>query len=323
MKKISKLSAVLLATGMAITPVQAENWPEKPIKITSPWKVGAGASNYATRLLQKIVANSQLSKQPITIFNHSDPLPVTIEKFAKYKPDGYNFMVMHTAIMTLEATDNIYLSYKDFQPVVRLGQFCEFSAVSKKSGINSLEELLAKGKAEPNTLVHGANLGAINHAFGLLVERLNSGTKFRFVQTGGDAATHPELAINRVQVGGFSASAAKKFTLDANGKVDKNSPVKLLAYAGSERHPKLPHVPTFRELGYDFEFCVDMWYFAPKGTPRHAINGFANLVKKALAEKEMQQSLSDNALVGKYLAGQTLYDDLERQRRVIFSVLKK
>ena len=38
-------------------------------------------------------------------------------------------------------------------------------------------------------------------------------------------------------------------------------------------------MPTCKELGYDLKFCVSMWYFAPKGTPKEAVDGFADLVR--------------------------------------------
>ena len=126
-------------------PVYASSWPEKPIKITIPWKAGAGAANFVSRQLQKTVAQNNLINQPITIFNVGGALPVGMRQFLKAQPDGYNFMVMHTAILTLEATGKIDFGYKDLVPVVRLGQFCMSSVVSKKSNITSLDSVIATG----------------------------------------------------------------------------------------------------------------------------------------------------------------------------------
>ena len=39
-------------------------------------------------------------------------------------------------------------------------------------------------------------------------------------------------------------------------------------------------MPTANELGYDAEFCVNSYWFAPKGTPKEAIDGMAAVLGK-------------------------------------------
>ncbi|MDE0303403.1 MAG: tripartite tricarboxylate transporter substrate binding protein [Albidovulum sp.] len=316
MKNPLKATSVGIILGLLASPVLAD-WPEQPIKITIPWKAGAGAVDQMTRQLQKTVSDSEIVDQPITIFNVGGPIPIGLRQAKDHDPDGYNFVVMHTAMMTLQAADKIDFGYKDFEPVARLGQFCQTTSVHKDTGIETLDELLDKAAAEPNTLVHGANLGAINHVYGIMVEDIREGAKFRFVQTGGDAGTFPEFKGGRVQVAGFSAAGATNFALGADGMPDPESPVRLLAYAGSERHRNFSDVPTFHELGYDFQFCVDGWYFAPKGTPNDAIDGFANMVREALNDEGMQSFLSAKAMVGAFQAGDELMDEMDRQWEAI------
>ena len=308
-----------LIAAFLSAPALAE-WPEQPIKITVPWKAGAGAVDQMTRQLQKTVAETEIVGQPITIFNIGGPIPIGLRQAKDQDPDGYNFVVMHTAMMTLEAAGKIDFGYQDFEPVVRLGQFCQTTSVHKDTGIQTLDELLDRAAAEPNTLVHGANLGAINHVYGIMVEDLREGAEFRFVQTGGDAGTFPEFKGGRVQVAGFSAAGATNFALGADGMPDPESPVRLVAYAGPERHVNFSDVPTFIELGYDFQFCVDGWYFAPKGTPADAIAGFAAMVNAALEDEEMQAFLSKRAMVGAYQDGDELMAEMDRQWEAIAPV---
>jgi len=314
------ITFLLVTTAVAITPPVLADWPEKPIKITIPYRAGAGAVDQITRQLQKMVADNSLSKQPIVIFNIGGPVQIGMRQVKDQKPDGYNFLVVNTAIMTLEATGKIDFGYRDFQPVARIGQFCQTTSVSRNTGITTLNELLDRAVENPNTLVHGANLGAVNHIYGFMVEDLKPGAKFRFVQTGGDTGTFTELKGGRVQVAGFSAPGATKYALGADGKPDHKSPVRLLAYAGDARSPSLPSVPTFKELGYDLSFCVDEWYLAPKGTPKSAIDGFAAIVKKALAEESMQRFLKKRAMIGAFQTGQELSVEMDRQWKAIEAV---
>ena len=321
--RVLTCAIAVFATMVGFTSPALAEWPERPIKITIPWKAGAGAIDQMTRQLQKSVADGKISKQPITIFNIGGPIPIGLRQAKRDKPDGYNFVVMHTAIMTLQAAGKIDFGYKDFEPVARLGQFCQTTSVHKKTGITSLNELLDRAAAKPNTLVHGANLGAINHVYGILVQDLKKGAKFRFVQTGGDAGTFPEFKGGRVHVAGFSAAGATNFALGADGKPDPKSPVRMLAYAGPVRHKNFPDVPTFKELGYDLQFCVDGWYLAPKGTPKEAIDGFANIVKRSLDDKGMQNFLAKKAMVGNFQAGAELRAEMDRQWKAIAPIASR
>lgn len=301
------------------TPALAE-WPERPINITVPWQAGAGAVDQMTRQLQATVAEGDLSAQPITIFNVGGPIPIGLRQGLEAEADGYNFVVMHTAIMTLEAAGRIDFGYQDFIPVARLGQFCQTTSVNKDTGITTLDELLDMAAEEPNSLVHGANLGAINHVYGMMVQDLREGAEFRFVQTGGDAGTYPEMLGGRVQVAGYSAAGASNFALGEDGNPDPESPVQLLAYAGAERHENFPDVPTFQELGYDLTFCVDGWYLAPPGTPQEAIDGFASIIEASLEDQAMQDFLSSKAMVGNFLAGEELQANMDAQWEAIRDV---
>lgn len=304
------LAVFFTTTGVVFAQSQ---WPKRPIKIIVPWKAGAGAMDQMTRQLQKTVSTMGISKQPITIFNVGGPIPVGLRQAKNTPADGYNFVVMHTAMMTLQAAKKINFGYKDFEPVARLGQFCQTTSVHKNTGIKSLDGLLNHAATKPNSLVHGANLGAINHVYGIMVQSLRKNAQFRFVQTGGDAGTFPEMKGGRVQVAGYSAAGATNFALDKEGKPREDSPVRLLAYAGAKRHKNFPNVPTFKELGYDFVFCVDGWYFAPKGTPKKAINGFAKILKDSLKGRGMQDFFDKKAMVGNFQSGAELKAEMDRQ----------
>ena len=292
------------------SPVFAQ-WPEKPVKIIIPWNPGAGAVDATTRALQKAVTDNNLISQPLTVLNVGGHFSIGLRKAKDSKPDGYNFVVMHMALMTGQASGMLDFGYKDFEPVSQLGSVCEFTVVRKDLGVKDFDDLMSKAAEKPNSLIHGANLGAINHVYGIMTQDLKEGAKFRFVQTGGDAKTYPALAGNHVDVGAFSASAAVTYTRTPAGEMDPESPIQLLAYAGNERHASIPEVPTFKELGYDFSFCFGMWYFAPKGTPQEAIDGFAEMVAKALETESMQTFLAKNAMEQDYLNSSGLGEELD------------
>ena len=56
-----------------------------------------------------------------------------------------------------------------------------------------MSDLLGIAQSKPDTLIFGANLGAINHLAGVMLQELKGGAKFRFVQIGGGTANYTAL----------------------------------------------------------------------------------------------------------------------------------
>ena len=74
---------------------------------------------------------------------------------------GIHFLLIHIALMGGEGTGALDFGWRDFEPVAGMGEFCLAPMVRKDSGIDSVEQLLSKAKSEPDSLIFGANLGAI------------------------------------------------------------------------------------------------------------------------------------------------------------------
>ena len=76
-----------------------------------------------------------------------------------------------------------------------------------------------------------------------------------------------------------------------DGSENPEAQIKPLAYTGSERFEQLSQLPTMKELGYDMEFCIKSWWFAPKGTPQEAIDGFASALQASTSTDRYQKFL--------------------------------
>ena len=94
------------------------------------------------------------------------------------------------------------------------------------------------------------------------------------------ARDHPDWLLrgrfNRPVNAGFGPSVW--VVLDA-----QEGMLRPLAVTGTERHPELPDVPTFRELGYEIDTMLSFGIFAPKGTPEEVLGflekGFEGVTK--------------------------------------------
>lgn len=301
---VAVVSAIVAATGVA----HAE-WPEKPIKLVVPFQAG-GTSDQVGRMLQTAIQEQNLLPQPVTIVNVGGHFSIGSRRVMEAAPDGYEFLLIHIALMGGEGTGALDFGWRDFKPVVATGEFCVMPMVRKDSGIDSMEQLLAEAKAKPDTLIFGANLGAINHLAGLMIQEANPGSKFRFVQIGGGTANFTALTGAQTNTTVLSGAEVVNFTRLPDGSENPDSQIKPLAYTGATRFDGLGDVPTMKELGYDVEFCIKSWIFAPKDTPDAIVARFADALEQAAQSDRYKKFNAEKGFANIFLKGDALQADL-------------
>lgn len=274
--KILGLAAAALLVGAGA----AEAWPERPVRVVVPFGPG-GTSDQVARAYQAAIQENGLMSQPMNIVNVGGHFSIGARQVMEAEPDGHTFLVLHIALMGGEATGAMDFGFRDFAPVATTGAFCIMPMVRKDSGIDSLDQLLEKAAAEPDTLLFGVNIGAINHMGGILLQNAKPGASFRFVQIGGGAENFTALTGAQTNVAVLSGAEVINFTRLPDGSENPEAQIKPLAYTGPDRLERLPDIPTVKELGYEVEFCIENWWFAPKDTPQEAIAAFADVLERA------------------------------------------
>jgi tripartite-type tricarboxylate transporter receptor subunit TctC len=157
--------------------------------------------------------------------------------------DGFNIYGINLPHIVLQPFEG-QVQYKtdDLAPVYWYHYTPDALVVPENSPIKSFQDFLRVAKQDPNKLsLAGSGLNSANHA---AHERLNAsfGVKTTYVpfKGTGDLAT----AVFGSHVDGAMSYTA--FAINNKGKV------RALAVAMERRHPLLPDVPTFRELGVDW-----------------------------------------------------------------------
>jgi tripartite-type tricarboxylate transporter receptor subunit TctC len=318
------LSGVLATAAVVVLAAATANaaWPEKPIKIVVPFKAG-GTSDQVARAYAAAIEENHLLPQPMVILDVGGHFSIGSRQVLEAAPDGYTFLVVHIALMGGQAMGQMDFGYKDFAPVATTGQFCLCPMVRKDSGINSVKELLDKAKAEPDKLLFGVNIGAINHMAGIALQNLEPGARFRFVQIGGGTANFTALTGAQTNVAVNSAAEVINFTRLPDGTANPDAQVKPLAYTGAARFPALADVPTMKELGYDMTFCVDNWWFAPKDTPKEAIDGMVAALQKAQSTDRIKRFNASQGFAPAFLSGDAMQKSLDATWNEILPLAKQ
>lgn len=258
-------------------PKPEAEYPAKPIQIVVPYSAGGG-----TDLLARAFADvvGKWVKVPITVVNMPAGGGAEGERFvANAAPDGYTLGLGTTgSIMTVPMIEgNVGYTWESFEPIAILARPSFFFVVNVNSRWKSWQELLAYMKANPDkvTYANSGLGGSAQFCAEVLAKKL--GFHWRAVPFNGSSPANQAVMTGSVDVGVPSTGSA--MALLGTGKL------RALVLTAPKRVPAMPDVPTFKELGEDFEFTIYRMLHAPKGTPQTVIRYWEDMAKKALEDK--------------------------------------
>ncbi len=310
MKMILKMAVA--ATAMtAASMATAQDYPEKPIRLIAPFAQGGSTSN-AARVMAKAIEDNNLLPVPI-IINYVPGAAGTIgaRQVKDSDPDGYSALIWHVAANGSQAMGNVDFGPDDFELVAGTDRKCYMIVVRETSEYQTLSELMEAAKANPDTIISADNLGGANHIASVLAEDSLPGAAFRHVQFGGTAKTYPALLGGHAEVNASSPSALSSTTTKG---------LRVLGYMGPERHPDYPDVPTFKELGYDTEFCMYSWWFMPKGTPADRVATLRDAMVKAMDTDYMREQTKAQGVEHVIITGDELHAVMEAEKTKISAI---
>jgi tripartite-type tricarboxylate transporter receptor subunit TctC len=194
--------------------------------------------------------------------------------------DGLNVGGVNLPHIVLQPMEgNVSYKTEDLVPVFWYHYTPDALVVPEASPIKSFADFLRVAKADPGKLnLGGSGLNSANHA---AHQRLNAafGVKSTYVPYKGTGDM--TLAVLGGHIDGAMSYTA--FAINNKGKV------RALAVAMEQRHPLLPDVPTFKELGVDWVDGAFRGVGVPKSTPPEQRKRLADLFASLNAEAEMKE----------------------------------
>jgi tripartite-type tricarboxylate transporter receptor subunit TctC len=252
------IGLVLAAVAM---PARADDYPSRPITLIVPFPPG-GSSDIVMRLVASKVAES--IKQPIVIENRSGAAGnVAAMAIKNAAPDGYLLMMGHTGTHAMNSAlykDLKFDPVKDFQPITALISFNNILVVPAASPAKSVAELVALAKTRPEGLSYGSQgVGTGGHLLGELFAK-HAGIKLVHVPYRGIAPAVTDTVAGRMDL--LFASYV------SIGPHAETGALRMLAIASTERHSRIPDVPTMPEAGFP-DVQMQQWFglFGPAGLP--------------------------------------------------------
>ncbi|MDP3605046.1 MAG: tripartite tricarboxylate transporter substrate binding protein [Polaromonas sp.] len=273
-KLISALSLVLLAP-MAL----AQACPDKNVLYWQAFPPG-GESDLSARHQQVVLKKKCPAVDTIIQYKAGAGGALMWSQMNQLPPDGLNIVGVNLPHIVFQPIEGV-VQYKtaDVTPVFWYHFTPDALVVPENSPHKTFADFIAAAKKDPGKMsLGGSGLNSANHASH---ERLNAafGIKSTYVpyKGTGDMA----LAVVGSQIDGAVTYTA--FAINNKGKT------RALAVAMDKRHPLLPDVPTFKELGVDWVDGAYRGIGVPKSTPPEARKKIADMWAALNSEPEMKE----------------------------------
>ncbi len=274
--------AILLGCGaialVGLGAARADNYPSRPVTVVVPFTPGGSTdilARYEAEVLQRDMHGAFVVENKPGAGGE-----IGIAYAARAVPDGYT--LLHApSVITLLPFLKKHVSYdlaKDFDPITVVGLTQFGLVVNPALHINTVAELIARAKADPNALTFAsAGIGTPHQIFGELFKTM-TGVNIRHIPYKGSIPGLTDVASGVVSM--EFTDLAPATPLIQSGKL------KLIALLGAKRDPDMPNVPTVGETvpGY----VAQSWQglFARAGTPKPIIDDIARYLAAYLKRPE-------------------------------------
>lgn len=283
-----RLLAAVAVALMVLSPVQAQTWPTKAVRIIVPFPPG-GTTDIVARSLG--VELQRMWQHPVVIENRPGAGGnIGADLVAKSAPDGYTLLMgtvgTHAINHALFAQSGAKMPFdpaKDFVPITLAAGVPNVMVINSKLPVNSVAEFIAYAKARPGQLnMASSGNGTSIHLTGELF-KTTTGTHMVHFPYRGSAPAITDLIAGNMDVMFDNLPSALPHI--------KSGRLKALAVTSRTRSPALPNVPTIEEAAGLKGFDASSWFglFAPAGTPRAIVDKVQADVAKTLALPEVRE----------------------------------
>lgn len=272
--------------GAMLPSVQAQGYPNKPIRLIVPFPPGGGNDVIGRIIAQKL---TERFGQQVVVDNRAGANGIVgLQALMQAPPDGYTIGVAAAGPMAVNPSlyDKLpYDSLKDFAYVTNMVIFPLILITHPSVPVKTTQELVNLAKAKPKQIFF-ATPGSGNSAH-LAGELLNSMANIQTVHVPykGQGPAMADLVTGQVQM--MFASIPSVLAQVKSGQVN------AIAMGSAKRVPSLPDIPTLSESGVPgFEAYSWVGILAPAKTPKDIITKLNKEIVDILKQKDVADTLN-------------------------------
>jgi tripartite-type tricarboxylate transporter receptor subunit TctC len=280
-----RVSACLLVL-LGATPVAAQDYPNRPVRIVVPAAPGGSFD-----VLARILAQGLTERWPqrVIVDNRAGGGGnIGAGAVAKADPDGYTLLLWNDSLLINPSLfrDVPFDPKRDFVPVSMAIYSPNVLAAHPSANLKTFGEFLEAARARPGKLNYGSpGTGSPGHLSFELLKRLAALDVVHVPYRGAGPAI-ADLVAGQIPLGMVAIPGAI-------GHI-KSGTLAALAVTSRERVKALPTVPTIGEAGVpDYQINAFHGIFSPAGTPREVVARLEKDITAVLESPEVNRKLID------------------------------
>jgi tripartite-type tricarboxylate transporter receptor subunit TctC len=274
----------LLAAASWSAPAAAQPCPDKSLMYWQAFPPG-GESDLSARHQQLVLKKRCPAIDTIVQYKAGAGGGLMWSQMNQLAGDGTQIVGVNLPHIVLQPIEGqVQYKTEDVTPVYWFHYTPDALVVPEQSAIRTFADFLKVARESPGKLnVGGSGLNSANHA---AHERLNSTFAVKSTYVPFKGTGDMSMAVL-----GAHVDAAMTYTAFA---INNKGKVRALAVAMDKRHPLLPEVPTFRELGVDWVDGAYRGIGVPKSTPLAQRKRLSDLWAALNADPEMKDLAAKN-----------------------------
>jgi tripartite-type tricarboxylate transporter receptor subunit TctC len=288
--RVGTLAVISILAVVPWTGAEAQDYPNKPVRIIVPFGAGGPADVYARVLAQHL---GDAFKQSFVVENRPGAGAIIgTDAVAKAEPDGYTLLLMSNTHTTNESLipNRPYELMRDFAPVSPINYSDLLMVAHPSTGVKNLQDFIALAKKDPGKLNYASSgPGTPYHMAGELFKAM-SGTNIIHVphKSSGD--------MRSSVIGGHVQVMFDAITVMAQGV--QSGQLVALGTTGKQRSSVMPNVPTVAEAGVpEYEATIWLGVLAPAKTPKPVIDKLNAEIVKVMNRPEMKEAWAKQGAV--------------------------
>jgi len=279
------IRTLVFVLAVAAFPVEAQQWPQRAIKVVVPFPPGGVTDSVA-----RITADWLTPRlgQPVVAENRPGASGAIAAEFvARAEADGYTLLSASTPQLAVvpHVQKISYDPVKDFAPISIVGTNPFALGCNEKLPARDLREFVSHVKERPGQLSFASpGSGSVGHlTMALFLAR--AGLRMEPVLYKGGGPAMADVLAGHVPC--YFGNLNELIPHASGGRI------RLFAVSGDKRAPQLPQVPTVAEQGYaGFRTVTWNGYAAPANTPREVVERIAREIGAACKDAEFVERLS-------------------------------
>ncbi|PZP94621.1 MAG: hypothetical protein DI587_25070 [Variovorax paradoxus] len=275
--------SLALAAGLA----QAQDYPNKPVRVVVPLSPGGSTDAVLRMLVPKL---AEALGQAVVIENRPGVGGnLGADVVAKSAPDGYTLLVGTSTTHGVNPTlygKMPYDAVRDFAPITLIGHVPFILMAHPSLGVRSVPELVRLAREKPGQLTYASSGNGTSSHLAMEMLKTMASINILHVPYKGTALANLNLMGGHVSLQFDGVTAALPMLSSAKGVG--------LGVTSAKRVGATPDLAPIAEGGFPgFEYTAWIGLLAPAGTPKPVVDRLNAEMVKILASPDIRHKLSE------------------------------